>query len=194
MEGCHLITQLYGDTSNMYQFVVFNPDAKTPDDMEFSDVYVCESGLEFELEDDGVYEVVTFQHPNLQLVDEGVKIGTEIYSTKTLYSLFNTTNPIVNVGLHDIDRTFSICNLKKCLTNLELKTFQDMLKNCGKTICKNDEVKSQRDFLFIAVWLIEHYVELGKIGMAEEIYNRIKNCGDICKNLLNDKRSCGCDG
>lgn len=151
MEGCHLITQIYGDTSNMYQFVVFNPDAKTLDDMEFSDVYVCESGLEFELEDDGVYEVVTFQHPNLQLVDEGVKIGTEIYSTKTLYSLFNATNPIVNVGLHDIDRTFSICNLKKCLTNLELKTFQDMLKNCGKTICKNDEVKSQRDFLFIAV-------------------------------------------
>ena len=55
------------------------------------------------------------------------------------------------IGEYEIDETFSICKLKKCLAELELKTFQDMLKNCGKAICKNDDVKSQRDFLFIAV-------------------------------------------
>jgi hypothetical protein len=69
-----------------------------------------------------------------------------------------------------------------------------MLKNCGKALCKNDDIKSQRDFLFIAVWLMEHYIELGNIEMAESIYERIKGCGNLCQNLLNDKRSCGCNG
>ena len=69
-----------------------------------------------------------------------------------------------------------------------------MLKNCGSSKCKNDEVKSQRDFLFIAVWLMEHYIELGNIEKAQAIYERLKGCGDLCQSLLNDKKSCGCNG
>lgn len=151
MQGCHLITRMYGDTSDMYQFVVFNPDAKESEDMDFSDIYVCENGLEFEVDTDGTYAVVTFQDPNVQLVDDGVKIGTETYSAKTLFALLSATNPIIGVDLYDIDKTFSICNLKKCLANLEMKVFQEMLENCGKIKCKSNEPKSQIDFLFIAV-------------------------------------------
>ena len=45
MKGCRLITKVDGDTSNMYQFV-FNPETA-----EFSDIFPCGNGLEFELED-----------------------------------------------------------------------------------------------------------------------------------------------
>ena len=76
---------------------------------------------------------------------------------------------------------------------LELKMFQELADDCGK--CQSNlEIRSQRDFLFIAVWLIEKYTELGKINQAQAIYNKLKTCGDLCQNLIKDKRSCGCNG
>ena len=190
MKGCHLITRVFGDTSNMYQFI-FNPDTA-----DFSDIYACEDGLEFELEKDGVYRIVTFRNLNARLVNGCVQIGPNVYSAKDIADRISEDveyNPEY-IGEYDFDSTLSICKLKKCLAELELKTFQEMLKNCGKMKCKNDDVKSQRDFLFIAVWLIEHYIELGNIEMAQAIYERLKGCGNLCQDLLNDKRSCGCNG
>ena len=188
MKGCHLVTKLYGDTQNMYQFV-FNPDTA-----EFSDIYSYEDGLQFEIEEDGKYSVVTIQNPNVTLVDGKLQFDElHIYDGRTIVEAIDSN--VLNVGTYDLNYTFSICKLKKCLANLELKTFQELLKNCGKTKCKNgDDVKSQRDFLFIAVWLIEHYIELGNIEMAQSIYDRLKGCGNLCQDLLNDKRSCGCNG
>ena len=190
MKGCHLVSKIYGDTQNMYQFV-FNPDTA-----EFSEIYAYEDGLEFEIENDGLYRIVTIKNPNASLVDDGLQIGSRVYSAETLTEIIsdNNYNPIINIGEYTIDDTFSICKLKKCLANLELKVFQEMLKNCGSSKCKNDEVKSQRDFLFIAVWLMEHYIELGNIEKAQAIYERLKGCGDLCQSLLNDKKSCGCNG
>ena len=190
MKGCHLVTKMYGDTSNMYQFV-FNPDTA-----EFSDIYACGNGLEFEIEQDGVYRVVTIQNPDAEIVEEGIKIGSRIYSAEDLTTILSDEAyyHAINIGIYDIDETLSICKLKKCLASLELNVFQDMLKNCGKINCKSNDVKSQRDFLFITVWLIEHYIELGNVEKARAIYDRLKGCGDLCKDLLNDKRSCGCNG
>ena len=190
MKGCHLITKMYGDTSNMYQFV-FNPDTA-----EFSDIYACGNGLEFEIEEDGVYRIVTIQNSDAEIVEEGIRIGSRTYSVEELTTILSDEAyyHAINIGVYDIDETLSICKLKKCLASLELNVFQDMLKNCGKINCKSNDVKSQRDFLFIAVWLIEHYIELGNIEKARAIYDRLKGCGDLCKDLLNDKRSCGCNG
>lgn len=191
MKGCRLIIRMYGDTSNMYQFV-FNPDTA-----QFSDIYPCnDTGLEFEIEDDGVYRIVTFQKDNAELIDDGIKIGNKTYTAEDITSLISDEvyyNP-VEIGIYDVDDTLSICKLKKCLAELELKAFQEMLKNCGKMKCKTDGIKTQIDFLFIAVWLIEHYLEVGNIERAKAIYERMKGCGNLCQNLLNDKRSCGCDG
>lgn len=190
MQGCHLITRMYGDTSDMYQFV-FNPDTA-----EFSDIYACGKGLEFEIEEDGVYRVVTLKNSNAELVDDGIKIGSRTYTAEELTTIISDEAyyNVINIGVYDMDETLSICKLKKCLANLEMNVFQDMLKNCGKIKCKSGENKSQIDFLFIGVWLIEHYVELGNIEKAQAIYERLKGCGDLCQKLLNDKRSCGCNG
>lgn len=190
MKGCHLITRMYGDTSNMYQFV-FNPETA-----EFSDISLCGTGLDFEIEEDGVYRVVTLKIDNAELIENGIKIGVIEYTTEELMeALENGTyyDPRY-FGEYDIDSMLSICKLKKCLATLELNVFQDLLKNCGKINCKTSEVKSERDFLYIAVWLIEHYLELGNIERAQAIYDNLKGCGNLCQNLTNDKRSCGCNG
>lgn len=189
MRGCHLIVKMLDDTSNMYQFV-FNPETK-----DFSEIYACSKVADYELEDDGIYEVVTIQINNATLENGKLTVGTVVINDAE--ELLNAIEaPISKIGnrIHDIDETLCICALKKCLANLELKVFQEMLKNCGNLKCKHDEWKAQRDFLFIAVWLIEHYLELGNIEKARSIYESIQSCGSICGNLLNDKNNCGCNG
>lgn len=191
MRGCHLVTKFCGDTSDMYQFV-FNPDTA-----EFSDIYACGTGLEFEIEEDGAYTVITLYNEDAELIDGKLKLGNgNIYSAEEIASIVGDEHVYngLDVGVYDIDETFSICKLKKCLANLEMKMFQEMLKNCGQIKCKSNESRSQIDFLFTGIWLIEHYIELGNIERARAIYDRLKGCGNLCENLLKDKRSCGCDG
>lgn len=198
-QGCRLTSKICGDTSDMYQFVVFNPCAEKNDEMEFSDILPCANGLELEIEKDGWYRVVTFKKANTILEDGAIRAGDHLYTSEDIHDYIKREENIVlnpeYIGEYEWDDLFSICKLKKCLAELELKAFQEMLKNCGKIQCKDDNgVKSQRDFLFIAVWLIEHFSELGKIDEAQAIYNRLKGCGDICKSLINNKKGCGCNG
>lgn len=192
MKGCHLITRFWEDTTNMYQFI-FNPETK-----DFSDILPCENGLEFELIEDGVYRIVTLKVENARIENNCLVIGTREPLTIDDLILIVDGGSVSNFTLdktdYDIDDTLSICNLKKCLAELELKWFRDMLKNCGSLICKNDEIKAQRDFIFIAVWLIEHYVELGNIEKAQVIYDSLRRCGNLCSNLLKNKKDCGCNG
>lgn len=192
MKGCHLITRFWEDTTNMYQFI-FNPETK-----DFSDILPCRKGLEFELTNDGVYRIVTLKADDSHINEDtgGLVIGAREYTVEELIEIIsgNQNYVALNIGIYDIDDTLSICNLKKCLAELELKWFRDMLKNCGSLICKNDEIKAQRDFIFIAVWLIEHYVELGNIEKAQVIYDSLRRCGNLCSNLLKNKKDCGCNG
>lgn len=187
MRGCRLFTRLTDDLSNIYQFI-FSESG------EFSNIYDCSEGMEYELEDDGTYYIVTIQNNNAELVDNGLKIGSRIWTAKELQENIQAENQIVNIGLYDLDEILSICKLKKCLTSLELRMFQELLKNCGSNKCKNLELKGQRDFIFIAVWLIEHYIELGNIEMARNVYERLQSCGSICETISNNKKDCGCNG
>lgn len=187
MRGCRLVTKVTDDTSNVYQFV-FNP--KTED---FSEIYSCSEPLEFELDVDGVYEIVTLRNNDAVLEDGGLKIGVRVFSAREIIDSIESVWLLGDTE-YDIDETISICNLKKCLVNLQMKAFQDMLKNCGSVKCKSDVDKAQRDFLFIAVWLIEQYLDLGNIERAREIYECIQTCGSICNELLKNKHNCGCNG
>ena len=188
MKGCHLIVNMLSDTSGLYQFV-FNPETK-----EFSEIYDCSEVLDYELENDGIYKVVTIQNSNATLNNGELTIGTRTFNSEDLLDAIEAPISIIGNRVYDIDDALCICALKKCLANLELKVFQELLKNCGSIKCKNDEWRAQRDFLFIAVWLIEHYLELGNIEKAQAIYESIQSCGSLCGNLLNNKNDCGCNG
>jgi hypothetical protein len=76
MRGCRLITKVEGDTSGVYQFV-FNP--KTED---FSEIYSCAEQLEFELDVDGLYEIVTLRNNDAVLEDGKLTIGTRTFSAQ----------------------------------------------------------------------------------------------------------------
>ena len=78
MRGCRLVTKITDDTSNVYQFV-FNP--KTED---FSEIYSCSEPLEFELDVDGLYEIVTLKNNDAVLEDGGLKIGTRVFSAREI--------------------------------------------------------------------------------------------------------------
>lgn len=147
MDGRHLAIYVYGDTQNMYQFVYY------PNTGEFSDIYTCENGLEFNIEKDGLYRIVTIQNPSAELVDNGLKIGNRIFTLQELADLVGDESAYdpTDIGTYDVDDTLFIYDLKKCLAELESKVFQEMLKNCGSIKCRSSEMKSQRDFLFIAV-------------------------------------------
>jgi hypothetical protein len=71
MRGCRLFTRLTDDLSNIYQFI-FSESG------EFSDIYDCSEGMEYELEDDGAYYIVTIQNSDAELVENGLKIGSRI--------------------------------------------------------------------------------------------------------------------
>ena len=144
MKGCHLITRVSGDSSNLYQFI-FNPETK-----DHSNIAPCGTGLDYELEDDGLYRIVTLQAVDANLDGEDIIIGFQRYTVDDILDAIKdeVENPVFT---YDIDDTLSICNLKKCLVELEMKVFREMLKNCGEIVCKDDQIKAQRDFLFIAV-------------------------------------------
>lgn len=188
MRRRHLGVKILDDPSNIYIFV-FNPETK-----EFSNIYKYEEGLEFELDSDGIYNVVTIKNSIAELTDYGLKIGSIEYESEDL--LKAVESGVVNISEFepDVDETICIWGLKECLTNLELQIFSELLKNCGSIKCKNSEIKSQRDFLFIAVWLIENYLDLGDIERAKMVYRNIQSCSSICKNLSKYNKDCGCNG
>ena len=70
MKGCRLIIKLTDDLPNMYQFI-FNSEKG-----DFSEIYDCSDGMEYELEDDGTYYVVTIQNANATLSDGKLTIGS----------------------------------------------------------------------------------------------------------------------
>ena len=188
MRRNHLCVNMIDDPSDIYVFV-FNSDTN-----ESSDICAYTDGLEFELDEDGIYTVVTIRNSEAQLVEGGIQIGSVVYTPETLMDAINSRIVVVSDREPDVEEIICIWALRECLAKLELEIFRDLLKSCGSIKCKNSEIRSQRDFLFIAVWLIENYLELGDIEKAKMVYRGIQSCGSICKNLSNNNKKCGCNG
>ena len=145
MRGSHLGIKMIDDPSNIYVFV-FNSETD-----EFSDIYNYVDGLELELDGDGIYTIVTIRNSEAQLVEDGIKIGSVTYTPETLLEAINSDVVFISEGEPDMEDVICIWSLKKCLAELELQIFRDLLKNCGSIKCRDSEIRSQRDFLFIAV-------------------------------------------
>ena len=81
--------------------------------------------MEFELTNDGVYRIVTLKADDSHINEDtgGLIIGAREYTVEELIEIIsgNQNYVALNIGIYDIDDTLSICNLKKCLAELELK-------------------------------------------------------------------------
>lgn len=185
MDGCHLTIDVVDGTPDIY-LVLLNTETK-----DYSEILQWQGTFEFDMEKDGIYKVCIIQSSMGTLSNGILTIGNEEYDSERFADVFAS-----NVAAIGEDRfseeIFCICNLKKCLLNLQMKAFQNALKNCGSRKCKDDEIKAQRDFLFMAVWLMEHLIEEGKEEKVREIYKSIQSCGSICNNLLGSN-NCGCN-
>lgn len=192
MTGCHLTIQIPGGTPDIYQ-VLFNTITE-----EYSEIIPYTNSFESEMEEDGIYRYCIIQAPEAVLQDGKLHINGKILTNIQLAQSIVDEDGLVLGNYIDnsfSDEIFCICKLKKCLLDLQLKVFKDLVKNCGSSKCKNgDELKAQRDFLFLAVWLMEHLIDAGKSELVRDIFERLQSCGSICGNLLKSNKDCGCNG
>ena len=100
---------------------------------------------------------------------------------------------LVDLGKFYTKTVFCACKLEKCLLSLQMKVFNELVKNCGKG-CKNlDEIKSQRDFLFIANWIMNHLEEYERFEELIDLYTKLQTCKSLCDDLLANNK-CKCNG
>lgn len=189
MNGCHLVVDVPDGT---YYMVIFEEAAKT--DM-YSDIIEITSSSEFEIPNDGMYKIYLFSIPNVTFDGTYINVGDmESYDSERLVHS-HTSNQGTITGSECFEQeVLCICNLKKCLLNLQMKAFKEGTDSCGSSKCKNQENKSQRDYIFLGVWLIEQFIAKGLLEKAMSIYNCLQSCGSICGNLLKTENDCGCNG
>lgn len=191
MNGCHLVVDVPDGT---YYMVIKDEQEKDENEM-YSEIVEITSRSEFELDKDGMYNIYLFTIPNVTFEDGKIKIDEyESYDSKKL--ILSHINNIFTIGGYECieQEILCICNLKKCLLNLQMKAFKEGTANCGSTKCKNQENKSQRDYIFLGVWLIEQFIERGLLEQAKNVYDCLQSCGSICGNLLKTNNDCGCNG
>ena len=91
---------------------------------------------------------------------------------------------------------FSICHLRNCLSELQRKIIFSGIKDCAASSSnceKNKTYKSQRDFLFITLQILEQLICLERYDEAEEILEAISTCGSICSELVDKTNGCNCN-
>ena len=186
MEGCRLTIEIEDGTPDIYLLL------QNTENEWHSDIYQYVNPITFELKLDGIYRVYIVKSHSATLEDNVLTIGHEEYDPFRLIRTFDS-GLISVVDDYFSEEIFSICKLRKCLLNLQMKMFYNNLKNCGINKCKSDELRNQRDFLFIAVWLMEQLLEEGKDEKVREIYESLRTCKSICDDLTT-VNNCGCNG
>lgn len=99
-----------------------------------------------------------------------------------------------NWGCLELQRkdVFSLCNLEKCIAQLQKETVINGLNNSGNKLCTNKtDLSEQRDFLFITLDLLKMLIGQERYEQAQQILNDVSvKCGWICKS--NSKNGCNC--
>ena len=156
---------------------------------EVSEVMQCEKNMAFTVDSDGVYVFHALKYALGHISNGEFIVGNREYDAEAFID-YTRSNTVLSTEV----TIFCACKLKKCLIDLQMQVFKESLKNCGKRCSKLEDLKSQRDFLFIANWLIEKFVEEDKMDRALDVYEGIRTCGSLCGNLLKETNNCGCNG
>ena len=189
LDGCRLSVEIGNGTPSTY-IVLFNSSTETVSKI----TKVPNNSTEFNLDEDGIYQIYLFDVPTAILNSKSeLIVNNQLYDAQKIVDEWEGFKVLTSCNF--FEELFCICKLKKCLSDLQLKVFRDLVKNCGSSKCKNgDELKAQRDFLFLAVWLMEHLIDAGKSELVRDIFDSLQSCGSICGNLLKSNKDCGCNG
>lgn len=148
----------------------------------------------YEVDKDGIFIFHLIESNNITITDTGFKIGSRDWTVEEYVQASNEDiTSFLNTENLSTKTTFCACKLEKCLLNLQMKVFRELLKNCGKGCKSLDEIKSQRDFLFIANWIMKHLEEYDRFEELLEIYEGLRTCKSLCDDLLANNK-CKCNG
>lgn len=87
---------------------------------------------------------------------------------------------------------FSIYHLYECYINMCITLLNDP-NACTCARGTDSEMIFKRDFVWMAINVIEYYIERDQLYAAEEVLNEINSCGGFCQGTLNPVKSgCGC--
>lgn len=128
---------------------------------------------------------IYYDNGKIMLKDKEIKDPSELvnYLTQT------------GMGILDFceEPVFSLCKLEHCAFELQKEILKKQVSTCGLECNKNLNLKSQRNFLFISLYVLQHLVSEEKYDEAEEILEKVSTCGSLCKNIKNSTNDCGCN-
>lgn len=158
----------------------------------------------FDLPKDGLYayykikiykkEYIEDATNNKFYYDDKIMFGDEeIVNPEDIINKLDISYGIIDYYEHPI---FSLCKLENCILSLEKNTILNESNDyLGTANCnKNDQIKKQRDFLFITLFVLKNLICQKRFVEAKEVLDSISSCESLCENLKNTKSNCGCNG
>ena len=117
----------------------------------------------------------------------------EIINPEDIINKLDISYGIIDYYEHPI---FSLCKLENCILSLEKNTILNESNDyLGTANCnKNDQIKKQRDFLFITLFVLKNLICQERFVEAKEVLDSISSCESLCESLKNSKSNCGCNG
>ena len=116
-------------------------------------------------------------------------------STAKLISNWYTLKDYIgtNIDYYYSTELFTFCKLNKCVINYQKQTLFKKVESCNK-ICKEDNKKSLRDFLFISVYVLDYLVCTGNYAEAQRILENLSACGELCNDsvFISSTTNCNC--
>lgn len=157
----------------------------------------------YALSEDGlfVYYKVAIQKKEYMGQDYKKKIyydnGKIMLKDKEINDPSELVNYLTSTGMGVLDfceePIYSLCKLEHCVFNLQKEILNKQVSNCGLDCNKNINLKNQRNFLFISLYVLQHLVSEEKYDEADEILEKLSSCGSLCKNIKNATNDCGCN-
>lgn len=156
----------------------------------------------YSLPEDGlyVYYKVAIQKKEYlgQEYDKKIYYDNEkiMFKDKEIEDPSELINYLTQTGMGILDyceeAVFSLCKLEHCAFSLQKEILEKQVKNCGLDCNKNINLKNQRNFLFISLYVLQHLVSEEKYDKAEEILEKLSSCGSLCKNIKTTTNDCNC--
>lgn len=129
---------------------------------------------------------------NITTLDDLNNTNAKLISNWYLLIKEKDTNPNLHLDYYYTTEFFTYCKLNKCVFNYQRQTVFDYIDACNN-ICKKDNQKEIRDFLFISLYILEYLVCVGNYSEAQRILENLSSCGNLCDdNLLNISNNCNC--
>lgn len=150
--------------------------------------------------ENGEYKIkdkIFYYNENVYLGLTDVSSLTNINSNTTkLISNWYTLKDYINTNIDYYYTTelFTFCKLNQCVIKYQKQTLFNKIDSCNQ-ICKQDNQKSIRDFLFISVYVLDYLVCTGNYAEAQRILESLSSCGTLCDDstFLNINNNCNCN-